>query len=197
MAGKSTRDSARLRVLGVDPAAAGATGYGVVECMGRSVRMLHSGALRLHSKMAFTARLCEIHRRIAGLLEEFTPDALAVEAVFVALNQGTALQLAEVRGVILLAAGQAGIAAHSYSPREIKASVVGYGNASKLQVQQMVKSLLGLEEAPQPSDAADALAVALCHAQWAQSEARLGVALLPSRSGGKIRMAGPVRAVAR
>jgi crossover junction endodeoxyribonuclease RuvC len=186
-----------LRVLGVDPAAAGATGYGIVECEGRSARMLHTGALRLHARMAFPARLSEIYRMISGLIEEYSPDALAVESVFAALNQRTALQLAEVRGVILLAAGQARIPAHSYSPREVKSSVAGYGNASKQQVQQMVKSLLRLTQAPQPSDAADALAVALCHAQWAQSEARLGVVLIASKRQTRTRAVAISHAAAR
>jgi crossover junction endodeoxyribonuclease RuvC len=186
-----------LRVLGVDPAAAGATGYGIVECAGRSVRMLHTGALKLHTRLAFPARLCEIHRIISGLIGEYSPDALAVESVFAALNQRTALQLAEVRGVILLAAGQAGIPAHSYSPREVKSSVAGYGNASKQQVQEMVKSVLQLTEAPHPSDAADALAVALCHAQWAQSEARLGVALIARKRQSWPRAVAITRAAAR
>jgi crossover junction endodeoxyribonuclease RuvC len=186
-----------LRVLGVDPAAAGATGYGIVECEGRSAWMLHTGALKLHPRMAFPARLCEIYRMISGLIEKYSPDALAVEAVFAALNQRTALQLAEVRGVILLAAGQAGIPAHSYSPREVKSSVAGYGNASKQQVQQMVKSLLRLAQTPEPSDAADALAVALCHAQWAQSEARLGVVLIAPKRRSQARAFAVARAAAR
>jgi crossover junction endodeoxyribonuclease RuvC len=162
-----------LRVLGVDPAVAGATGFGVIEIDGVSARLMHFGAWKLPSKVTFAVRLREIHFLVSGVVQQFAPDAVAVESVFTALNVGTALKLAEVRGVVLLAAAQAQIPAHSYSPREVKANVTGYGSASKQQVQQMVKSLLGLSECPEPSDAADALAVALCHAQMSRARARL------------------------
>jgi crossover junction endodeoxyribonuclease RuvC len=162
-----------LRVLGLDPALAGATGYGVVELDGQAARMLRFGALRFPSRADFSARLREIHKRVAELVEEFTPDAVAVESVFTALNIRTALRLAEVRGVILLAAAQAEIPSHTYSPREVKASITGHGSASKEQIQQMIKDQLGLCEKPEPSDAADALAVALCHAHAAQAAQRL------------------------
>jgi crossover junction endodeoxyribonuclease RuvC len=168
--------ASKFRVLGVDPAVAGSTGYGVIEFEGRAARMLHFGALKFPARLAFGARLREIHRVIAALVEKYSPDAVAVESVFTALNARTALKLAEVRGVVLLAAAQASIPAHSYSPREVKASVAGYGAASKLQMQQMVRVLLGLREAPEPDDAADALAVALCHAQLAQARERLAAA---------------------
>src|SRR5271167_5277143 len=104
------------------------------------------GALRLPGRATFAVRLREIHFLISGLVEQFSPDAVAVEAVFTALNMRTALRLAEMRGVVLLAAAQAQIPAHSYSPREVKASVSGFGAASKQQMQQMVGSLLGLKE---------------------------------------------------
>jgi len=161
-----------LRVLGLDPALAGATGYGVVELEGQSARMLRFGALRFPSRTGFSARLREIHKMVTELVEEFTPDAVAVESVFTALNMRTALRLAEVRGVILLAAAQADIPSHSYSPREVKASITGHGDASKEQMQQMIKAQLGLCERPEPADAADALAVALCHAHATRIEER-------------------------
>jgi crossover junction endodeoxyribonuclease RuvC len=175
----STTRSKRLRVLGVDPAVAGATGYGVVEFDGAAVRMLRFGALRLPARATFAARLREIYRLIAHLVQEFSPDAVAVESVFTALNARTALKLAEVRGVVLLAAAQARVPAHSYSPREVKASVAGYGGASKQQMQQMVSAQLGLRERPEPADAADALAVALCHAHLARARERMAAALRP------------------
>lgn len=168
--------SQRLRVLGVDPALAGATGYGVVEFEGSHPHLLRFGSLKLPACATFAARLREIHALIAQLVEEFAPDAVAVESVFTALNMGTALKLAEVRGVVLLAAAQAQIPSHSYSPREVKACVAGYGAASKQQMQQMVTSLLGLTEYPEPADAADALAVALCHAQLSQARDRIAAA---------------------
>ncbi|HTU33731.1 MAG TPA: crossover junction endodeoxyribonuclease RuvC [Candidatus Acidoferrum sp.] len=166
-----------LRVLGVDPALAGATGYGVVECAGTSATLLRFGALKFPVRETFGSRLREIHRAIAELVEEFSPQAVAIEAVFTALNMKTALRLAEVRGVILLAAAQASVPAFSYSPREVKASVAGYGGASKQQMQQMVGSLLRLASIPEPPDAADALAVALCHAHLSQARERMAVAI--------------------
>jgi crossover junction endodeoxyribonuclease RuvC len=186
---KSANDAtsrATLRVLGVDPAVAGATGYGVVELDSRcsEARMLRLGHLRFPARVSFAARLREIHRVIAELVEEFSPDAVAVESVFTALNMRTALKLAEVRGVILLAAAQADIPAHSYSPREVKASICGFGGASKQQMQQMVRAQLALREPPEPSDAADALAVALCHAHAARARERFArSATLNSASG--------------
>lgn len=169
---RATSAHQTLRVLGLDPALAGATGYGVVELEGQSARMLRFGALRFPSRTDFSARLREIHKMVSELVEEFAPDAVAVESVFTALNMRTALRLAEVRGVILLAAAQAEIPSHSYSPREVKASITGHGGASKEQMQQMIKVQLGLCERPEPADAADALAVALCHAHAARTEQR-------------------------
>ncbi|MGH9714467.1 MAG: crossover junction endodeoxyribonuclease RuvC [Candidatus Acidiferrales bacterium] len=166
----------KFRVLGIDPAVAGATGYGIVEFEGAAPHLLRFGALKLPVRASFAARLREIHKLIENLVEEFAPDAVAVESVFTALNMRTALRLAEMRGVVLLAAAQAQIPAHSYSPREVKASVVGYGAASKQQMQQMVSSLLGLATYPEPADAADALAVALCHAHVSQAHERMAAA---------------------
>jgi crossover junction endodeoxyribonuclease RuvC len=167
-----------IRVLGVDPAAAGPTGYGVVESDGRQCRMLHYGALKVAAqrrKESLGAALQDIHALLCQLIEKFSPDALAVEAVFAALNVRTALRLAEVRGVVLLAAAQHGVTVHSYSPREVKASVAGYGHADKRQMQLMVRALLAMTETPEPADAADALAVALCHLQAEQARQRFGV----------------------
>jgi crossover junction endodeoxyribonuclease RuvC len=163
----------RLRVLGVDPALAGATGYGVIQFEGTSAKLLRFGALKFPARATFASRLRDIHHLIAQLVEEFAPDAVAVESVFTALNVRTALKLAEVRGVVLLAAAQAQIPSHSYSPREVKASVAGYGGASKQQIQQMVSSALGLTSYPEPADAADALAIALCHAHLSQARDRI------------------------
>ena len=142
-----------IRVLGVDPAAAGPTGYGVVESDGRVCRSLHYGALKVADKIrkeSAGAALEAVHSLICGLLRDFAPDALAVESIFSALNVKTALRLAEVRGVVLLAAAQHGVEVHSYAPRLIKASVAGYGHADKRQLQLMVRSVLGLVEIPEP-----------------------------------------------
>jgi crossover junction endodeoxyribonuclease RuvC len=178
-----------FRVLGVDPAAAGPTGYGIVESDGKRCRSVHYGALKVADKIrngCAGSALEAVHNLICGLLREYSPDAMAVEAIFSALNVKTALRLAEVRGVILLAAAQHGITVHSYAPRLIKSSVAGYGNADKQHVQVMVRSLLGMSVLPEPSDAADALAVALCHVQNEQFRSRFAlpdvrVARVPKR----------------
>jgi crossover junction endodeoxyribonuclease RuvC len=167
-----------LRVLGVDPAAAGPTGYAIIEREGRSCRVLRYGALKTAAKRRKSsagAVLQDVHALLCNLIREFRPDVMAVESVFTALNMRTALRLAEVRGVVLLAAEQLGVEVRSYSPREVKASVAGYGHADKKQMQLMVRAQLGMKELPEPSDAADALAVALCHMQAHQLERQFGV----------------------
>jgi len=185
--------SQKLRVLGVDPAVAGAIGYGVIQTDGSRAACMRFGALKLPRQMTFGLRLREIHLLISNLVEEFAPDAVAVEAVFTSLNMRTALKLAEMRGVILLAAAQAQIPAHNYSPREIKASVAGFGAASKQQIQQMVRSLLAMDAVPEPADASDALAVALCHAHLSRARERLATATRGAVSAGLPRSA-PARA---
>src|SRR5437879_10706510 len=170
------------RVRGICPAAAGPTGYGIVESYGRHWRMIYYGALKVAAKRqkeCAGAALQDVHARVCSLIDEFSPDALAVESVFTALNMRTALKLAEVRGVILLAAAQNGVMVYSYAPREVKASVAGHGHADKRQMQIMVRALLSMNETPEPSDAADALAVALCHLQTEQARRRFG---LPGRN---------------
>src|SRR6201985_3728534 len=121
----------RFRVLGVDPALAGATGYGVVEFEGSTAHMLRFGALKLPARASFDSRLRDIHQLIARLVEEFSPDAVAVESVFTALNVRTALKLAEVRGVVLLAAAQAQGSSHRYLPRGRKMAGAGSGVGSQ------------------------------------------------------------------
>jgi crossover junction endodeoxyribonuclease RuvC len=167
-----------LRVLGVDPAAAGPTGYGIIDSNGRVHRVLRYGALAVAAKRQKDSKgavLHDVHALLCKLLEEYEPNVMALESVFTALNMRTALRLAEVRGVVLLAAAQFGVAVHSYSPREVKACVAGYGHADKKQMQTMVRVLLQMKELPEPTDAADALAVALCHLQAEVLERRYGV----------------------
>jgi len=151
--------------------------------------MLHYGAFRVATKRQkeFSgAALQDVHALVCRLIEEFSPTVMAVESVFTALNMRTALRLAEVRGVVLLAAAQHGVTVRSYSPREVKASVAGYGHADKQQMQLMVRALLSMAETPEPADAADALAVALCHLQVEQARLRFGLpdakVLVKSRS---------------
>ena len=201
MSESRTRPST-FRVLGIDPAAAGPTGYGVVESDGRCCRTLHYGALRIAEKVrkqSDGAALEAVHTLICDLLQEFSPHAMAVESIFSALNVKTALRLAEVRGVVLLAAAQHGVVVHSYAPRLIKSSIAGYGNADKRQVQMMVRTLLNMTEIPEPADAADALAVALCHFQNEQFRTRFAIPNNPAskargaRTGGAAQTARQIR----
>ena len=185
----SIRDtSGSLRVLGVDPAAAGPTGYAIIEREGRGCRVLHYGAFKVaakRQKSSAGAALHDVHALLCELIARFKPHVMAVESVFTALNMRTALRLAEVRGVVLLAGEQLGIEVRSYSPREVKACVAGYGHADKRQMQLMVQAQLGMKEMPEPSDAADALAVALCHLQIDQLERRFGVRKTDLAGNGK------------
>ena len=176
--GRSSRTNGCLRVLGIDPASAGPTGFGIVESNGGRCSLVHYGALKVAAKRQKESAglvLQEVYTRVCHLIAEYSPDALAIESIFTALNMRTALRLAEVRGVILLAAAQHELEVSSYAPREVKASVAGHGHADKRQIQLMVRALLSLKEIPEPSDAADALAVALCHVQAEQARRQFGL----------------------
>ena len=171
------------RVLGID-CGSKATGYGVVDVRGRAARVVASGVILASARLCFPDRLKKIADELGALIETHSPDAVAVEEVFYSVNVKSALKLGQVRGVALLKAAEASLPVHEYSPLQIKSSVVGYGRADKNQVQQMVKTLLRLDALP-PEDAADALAVALCHAHCAQTQQKLASA----RAG---RSLGPV-----
>jgi crossover junction endodeoxyribonuclease RuvC len=134
------------------------------------------GAIRLPKNKPLPERLDQVFRELTAELQRTRPDTVAIEEVFYSVNAKSALKLGQVRGVALLAAAQQGIAVAEYAPLKIKSSVVGYGMAQKEQVQFMVARLLNLSELPQPSDAADALAVAICHIHTAQTLAAQGIA---------------------
>ena len=151
-----------MRIFGIDPGSE-RTGYGCVETDGRCHRLVACGAITASASDAFPARLARIHRELAALLNTCRPDSVAIENLFHATNVRSALKLGHARGVAMLAAVEAGCPVVEYTPAEIKRAVVGYGRAEKHQVQQMIKLLLGLDEPPSPHDAADALAVAICH----------------------------------
>ena len=151
-----------MKVFGIDPGSE-RTGYGCVESDGSRHRLVVCGAIITSPRLGFPAQLLRIHQQLAALLAEHRPESVAVEGVFYAANVRSALKLGHARGVALLAAIEAGYECAEYSPAEIKRAVVGYGRAEKHQVQEMVKLLLGLAEVPRPDDAADALAVAICH----------------------------------
>ncbi len=152
-----------MRVLGVD-CGTEYTGFGVVElCHDDTLVCLTCGAIKLSPRVPLPQRLGTIFDRLGIIIEEHHPDNVAIEDVFYALNVKSALKLGQVRGVAMLAASSAGLEVTEYSPLSIKSAVVGYGRAEKTQVQQMVTRLLNLSEIPEPPDAADALAIAICH----------------------------------
>jgi crossover junction endodeoxyribonuclease RuvC len=152
-----------MRVLGVD-CGTEYTGYGVVElCSNHTLLCLTCGAIKLSSRETMSSRLSTIFRRLGEIISQHQPDDVAIEDVFYAVNVKSALKLGQVRGVAMLAASSAGLHVAEYAPLTIKSAVVGYGRAEKQQVQHMVTRLLNLAEIPQPPDAADALAIAICH----------------------------------
>lgn len=151
-----------MRVIGIDPGS-NITGYGVIESDGRRYELIECAGIRASSKASFSERLLLISNKLQEVIERLTPQACAVEETFYAVNVKSALKLGHVRGVVLLAAARAGVELFEYSPLEIKSALVGYGRAEKEQVQEMVRVLLKMKEPPQPLDASDALAVAICH----------------------------------
>ena len=166
-----------MRVFGID-CGTEITGYGVVESceVGRESKLVMKamGAIRLKKALTTAERLEQVYRELSGELARWTPDAVAIEEVFYSVNAKSALKLGQVRGVALLAAATLRLPIAEYAPLKIKSSVVGYGLAKKEQVQFMVARLLGLSEVPQPADAADALAIAICHIHTAQTLAAQG-----------------------
>jgi len=160
-------------ILGIDPGSV-ITGFGAIETESRNPCLIGCGCIRTSAKTPFAERLRKIYGELAETLSHYHPDEVAVEDVFYSNNVKTALKIGHARGVILLAAADAGLPIAEYSPREVKRAVVGSGSASKEQVQFMVKNILTLKEAPQPYDATDALAVALCHAHRLKMSAMMG-----------------------
>jgi crossover junction endodeoxyribonuclease RuvC len=150
-----------VRIFGIDPGS-DRTGYGCVESDGSRHRIILGGAISAVGA-SFPEKLLKIHAGLAALIAECRPDCVAIESLFYSTNARSALKLGHARGVAMLAAVEAGLPVAEYTPAEIKRAVVGYGRAEKHQVQQMVKLLLGLPALPTPHDAADALAVAICH----------------------------------
>lgn len=153
-----------MRILGIDPGY-GITGFGLIECEKSTLRLLNCGAITTPPNSDFNWRLTVIYNDMAELLRLSKPDAIAIEELFFGQNVTTGIKVAQSRGVILLAAAQAGIPVFEYKPMQVKQSVVGYGKATKHQVMDMTKRLLHLDAVPKPDDAADAVAIALCHAR--------------------------------
>ena len=157
-----------MTVCGVDPGVA-IVGFGFVTGGGQKFSAMRYGVIRTEAGLPLETRLRQIYADFNQLLDMISPDALAVEELFWGANVTTGIQVAHARGVILLAGSQRGIPIHTYSPQQVKQAVVGYGKAEKQQVMEMTKKLLNLGRTPRPDDAADALAIALCHAQSAGS----------------------------
>jgi crossover junction endodeoxyribonuclease RuvC len=154
-----------LRVLGIDPGTA-ITGYGLVDYDG-DLHLVDCGAVITPPGMALPQRLLAIHRELSAVIARFQPETVAVEELFFSKNVRTAMSVGQARGVVLLAAAQANLPIYHYKPSEVKLAVAGYGAASKTQMQEMVRLLLGLEAILKPDDVADAVAIAICHAHGA------------------------------
>lgn len=151
-----------MRVLGIDPGTA-TTGYGIIEKTAGRLVVVDYGTINTPARMEMPLRLVQINNEFNRLLHEFQPEAVAVEEIFHHKNAKTIVTVAQARGVILLGACLAGLEVAEYTPLQVKQAVVGFGQAEKRQVQLMVQKLLNLTELPRPDDAADALAIAICH----------------------------------
>lgn len=152
-----------MRIIGIDPGFA-ITGYGVVDYIGNKFKLIDVGVITTEANRELSERLLILNNELDSLIKSFKPNSMAVEELFFNTNVKTAIKVGHGRGVALLSAAKAGISVYEYTPLQVKQAVVGYGRAKKEQIQQMVKILLNLEKIPKPDDAADALAVAICHA---------------------------------
>jgi crossover junction endodeoxyribonuclease RuvC len=161
-----------MLVLGIDPGTA-ITGYGLVKGEGDDLTLVAYGAITTSSDQPLPERLQRIYQELTALIEDRRPTAVAVEELFFSKNVRTALSVGQARGVVLLVAANAGLPIHEYTPLQVKQAIAGYGRATKDQVQQMVRMLLALDSVPQPDDAADAIAVAICHIHSAKLTALL------------------------
>jgi crossover junction endodeoxyribonuclease RuvC len=162
-----------MLVIGIDPGTA-RTGYGVVRQVDdNSLAAVDYGVIDTSPDLTLPARLLEISNQLSRLIDQHRPDSAAVERLFVREHVNTALSVGQASGVTLLALALAGLPVHEYSPLQVKQAICGFGRADKTQVQEMVRAILGLPERPRPDDAADALAVAICHIHLRATDARL------------------------
>lgn len=157
-----------MRILGIDPGIA-TVGFGVLDVEKNRRRLVTCGVITTPAKTQLSGRLDQIYRDLNDLIDRFSPDAMAVEELFFNTNITTGIAVAHGRGIILLCGCQAGVPIYEYTPLQVKQAVVGYGRADKKQVMDMVRRLLNLKAVPRPDDAADAVAIALCHARSATS----------------------------
>jgi crossover junction endodeoxyribonuclease RuvC len=160
-------------VLGIDPGTA-ITGYGLVREEEEGLDLVGCGVITTPADQPLPQRLQAIYRGLTAIIAQHQPDQVAVEELFFSRNVRTALSVGQARGVVLLAAAEAGLPLHEYKPLEVKQTVAGYGGADKRQVQEMVRMLLQLERVPEPDDAADAVAIAVCHIHSARMRALIG-----------------------
>ena len=152
--------------MGIDPGYA-IVGYGLVKKEGNDIKPLQYGVIRTAADIPIEQRLNEIYSDLTQLIEAFRPESVAIEKLYFNTNEKTAINVAQARGVIILACTRAGVPIYEYTPLQVKMSVVGYGRAEKKQVQELTRSILKLDKIPKPDDAADALAIAVCHAHAA------------------------------
>lgn len=151
-----------IRILGIDPGYA-IVGFGILEYDGLRFTPIEYGAVLTEAHTPFTERLRAIHTDIEFIFDKYKPDCMAIEKLFFTTNQKTAIDVAQARGVTVLSAADRSVPVFEYTPLQVKSAVVGYGKAEKQQVMEMTKQLLGLAQIPKPDDAADALAIAICH----------------------------------
>lgn len=158
-----------MRIIGIDPGYA-IVGFGILEYNLAQFQVVDYGAVTTPADMDFNSRLLEIYNDLCYILDKFKPDFLAIERLYFTSNQKTAIDVAQARGIVLLAARQRNIEVFEYTPLQVKQSVTGYGKAVKKQVQEMTTRILKLSEIPKPDDTADALAIAICHAHSYNSQ---------------------------
>lgn len=157
-----------MRILGIDPGIA-TIGFGIIDTDGKSFRFVKCGVITTPPHVLLSTRLSTIYDDLNQIIEAYKPDVVSIEELFFNTNITTGISVAHGRGVLLLACSRAGLKIYEYTPLQVKQSVVGYGRAEKKQVMEMVKRLCGLSSAPKPDDAADAVALALCHARSSTS----------------------------
>ncbi|MDE5736793.1 MAG: crossover junction endodeoxyribonuclease RuvC [Oscillospiraceae bacterium] len=158
-----------MRILGIDPGYA-IVGFGVIDYAGANFKPVNYGAIITEAHMPFTGRLCMIDSDMHEILEIYQPDCMAIEKLYFTSNQKTAIDVAQARGILILNASKKNIPVYEYTPLQVKMAVVGYGKAEKKQVMEMTKNILKLNHIPKPDDAADALAIAICHGHCCQGK---------------------------
>ena len=162
-----------MTILGIDPGVA-TVGFGLIEAAGASQKLINYGAIRTPAGLRLAERLSQIHHDMLELIDTFHPDSMAVEELFFNTNITTGISVAHGRGVIVLAGEERQIPMFEYTPLQVKQAITGYGKAEKPQMMEMVRRLLGMKEIPRPDDAADALAIAICHARFSGSLINFG-----------------------